>query len=93
MQGRSRAQKSSETRREVSSHDGVVRFLLERLATGVRVEREEVRPSGSRVTHSVLLANAFAFERFCSADPLRFEYPLIYQQIRREFHDLSSADA
>lgn len=87
-----RARLKTEDSLEISSDGGVLRFRLKRRPTGVHVTRLEVRPGGSSVEHVAVFRSPADFERFCRADSLRFTYPLVMQQVQREFdavfHDI-----
>jgi len=78
-------------RREVVSPDGVLVFVLKKASAGVHVERRQQVKHGARTGVAsvlTLFANELAFVRFCESDALRFEYPLTYAQLLREFDDL-----
>jgi hypothetical protein len=79
--------------REVASSDGSIAFSFKRTRVGVHVERRQKLAEGSRVEYSTLFVTCEQFERFCSADPLRFEHPHTYSQAIRACHDLFKLDA
>lgn len=72
---------------EVVSSDGKLRFWLRRTAGGIHVERSH-RVGACRVAHVVLFVGADEFDRFTGNDELRFDYPLVYLQVRRAFDEL-----
>ena len=88
-----RTRRGHDARREVASPDGVVSFCMKRTACGVHVERTHRVDGSAVVAHSALFATLGEFHRFCEQDELRFNYPLTYQQIRREFNDLFQVDS
>jgi hypothetical protein len=47
------------------------------------VERVEQRKPGARVVQSTLFRDAAAFTRWCEADAVRFDYPMIYVRLKR----------
>ena len=63
---------------------GETRFFLQRVAGGLYVEREEIPRRGLRTWQSIEFADAQRFSTWCDADPVRFEYPLLHVQLRRE---------
>lgn len=73
---------------EVASPDGRIAFVFKRSRVGVHVERRQAMIDGSRVSYASLFATEEQFERFCDADPMRFEHPHTYLQAKRACHDL-----
>lgn len=66
------------------SDDGVIEFRLNPCETGLYVERVEVvRGQRSRVVQSTIFHDAGAFRRWCDADKIRFEYPVVYMSLKR----------
>jgi hypothetical protein len=72
--------------------DGVIRFVLRRVAGGLYVEREELPRKGTRTSISVEFADRDGFGRWCDDDPTRFESPLLYQRVRRDADELWEFD-
>ena len=66
-----------------ASADGIVAFRLSRCAGGIHAERVHKRPGSSRVVQSVVFEDDASFSRWCAADRLQFDYPLMYDQLRR----------
>ncbi|MCW5662893.1 MAG: hypothetical protein KIT35_03590 [Piscinibacter sp.] len=73
--------------------DGVIRFVLRRVAGGLYVEREELPRKGTRTSIAVEFPNRVCFERWCNDDPCRFTHPLLHQRIRRYADELWAFDA
>ena len=67
----------------VRSSDGAIAFKLARTAVGVLVERHQFRRGGGRVVVSSLFVDAASFDRWCDADSVKFDYPLVHQSVRR----------
>lgn len=88
-----RASDNAPLLREVVSPDGSIAFAFKRTHAGVHVARRQQLEDGSRVVHSSLFVTPEEFERFCDADPLRFEHPHTYLQARRVCFDLLKFDA
>jgi hypothetical protein len=57
---------------------------LGRNACGVLLELEERHANGPRVVVVAAFTQASSFEEWCKDDPLRFEAPVVHQQIRRD---------
>jgi len=81
--------------RKVVSPDNVVSFALKRTRLGVQVERRQQVLEEAHRGHTSFIT-AFSDEselkRFCEEDELRFAYPLVYQQLIRDFNDLIALD-
>ena len=65
------------------SDDGRLEFRLAPCGTGLFVERVEQRPRHARVAQATIFHDAPAFDRWCNADAVRFEYPVLYVALRR----------
>ena len=63
---------------------GALEFRLCRLARGLYVEREDHPCRGLRTLEVACFAQAREFERWCDDDPVRFDHPQLYVQLRRE---------
>ena len=72
---------------------GEVHFLLQRIAGGLYVEREEIPRRGLRTLQSVHFTDAVEFNRWCDGDPVRFEHPLLHVNLKRDGDDLWRIDA
>lgn len=77
--------------RNVASHDGAILFVLKRTGAGLHMERTHVCKPNMRVQHAMMFKTLEAFECFYIADEARYQYPLIYQQIKRECYELFDA--
>ena len=66
------------------SDDGVIEFTLSPTSHGVFVERVQLRPGTARTVHSTLFYDERSFERWCDADAVRFEYPVVYINLKRD---------
>jgi hypothetical protein len=68
----------------VRSEDGTVAFTLSRAPIGgVFVERVQLRQGKGRVVHAAIFIDHTSFERWCDADPVRFDYPLVHVNLKR----------
>lgn len=50
---------------------------------GLYVEREEIGGHGRRCLQSVLFPGLAEFDRWCGSDPVRFDHPVLYVELRR----------
>jgi hypothetical protein len=67
----------------VCSDDGVLAFHLSPCEGGLFVERIEQRQRQARVMQSTVFRSARAFDRWCDADAVRFDYPVVYMKLKR----------
>ena len=67
----------------VRSEDGTIAFTLWRAPMGVFVERVQLRRGKGIVVHSTMFTDDRSFERWCDADTVRFEYPLVHVTLKR----------
>ncbi len=69
----------------VESPDGEVFIRLRAARTGLLVERRRLQTAGgARLTQTVVFNAAADFERWCDADTLRFDYPIVSSLLRRQ---------
>lgn len=66
------------------SDDGAIEFKMARIGDGVFVERVQVRTGAALVVQSALFLDDSSFNRWCDADAVRFNYPLIYVNLKRK---------
>jgi hypothetical protein len=74
-----------------ASPDGRVVFVLKTTSTGVWIGRQERRSEAEGEGFAIfeaLFTSRESFERFRDVDPFRFEHPLLYDLVYREFHRL-----
>ena len=65
-----------------------IQFTLQREAGGLYVERQDIPFRGLRVAQLISFADAAGFERWCDADALRFDDPLLHAQLKRAAQEL-----
>ena len=69
----------------VASDDGALSYRLRRTRLGLFVQRERRHPkAGALLVHTAVFKDPASFLRWCDADVVRFEYPLVFSTIRRE---------
>lgn len=72
------------------SKDASVAFTLQATAVGLLIERAQGQHLGARLVQTMVFAEAGSFERWCASEPIRFEDPVLYDQLRREGHEALS---
>jgi hypothetical protein len=72
----------------VDSGDGVLTFTLSRCSEGVHVHRSHRRSGAKKLEASLIIASEEDFARWLELDLQRFEYPIVFDQLRRSFHEL-----
>jgi hypothetical protein len=68
----------------VRSHDGAVCFRLRATPLGLSIERERRHAQArARLVQSVVFTDWASFIRWCEADSVRFDYPVVFHDLRR----------
>jgi hypothetical protein len=70
--------------RTIRSEDGVVSFVLGTSGKGLLVERTQLRGGRARAVQLTVFTDDESFRRWCDADSMRFDYPLVYMALRRD---------
>jgi hypothetical protein len=70
----------------LTSCDGRTTFTLHPTTEGLLIDRTQLQLIGSRLTQSMVFADQPAFDRWCSAEPLRFEDAVLFGHLVREGH-------
>jgi len=65
------------------SDDGVVAFRLARAPAGIYVERVQEQRGRGRIVMTTIFTDDVGFRRWCDADPVRFDYPLVHVNVKR----------
>ena len=73
---------------KATSRQGEIHFSLQRVVGGLYVEREDIPWRGLRTMQSVQFSDAVGFNRWCDADPIRFDHPLLHIALKRDGDDL-----
>lgn len=68
------------------TEDGALVFVLRPAASGLIVERTQRRPLGAWFVQTLLFTDQDGFRRWCEADAVRFDEPVLYDRLRREGH-------
>jgi hypothetical protein len=73
----------------VKSDDGAVAFELRPTDSGLCVQRERRQRDGrARLAHTAVFNEAECFIRWCEADSIRFDYPIVSSEVKRKGHAL-----
>lgn len=75
----------------LASEDGAVSFKVEATPAGLCIERMQRRPLGTQFMQVFVFDEASSFKRWCDTDPIRFHYPLLHGQVRRQGDDYFAA--
>lgn len=78
---RSPAQKAQEL--VFASSDNSITFWLSPSPHGALVRRQQARPNEAFVSTTILVRTRVDLERLQSADTMRFDHPLLYEQFDR----------
>jgi hypothetical protein len=65
-----------------------VSFALAPTGAGLFVERVEWRSGKERTVHAAIFRSKESFERWCDGDPIRFDDPLLYANLKRGADEL-----
>ena len=77
----------------LASEDGAVSFRVEATPAGLCIERMQRRPLGTQFMQVFVFDDASSFKRWCDTDPIRFQFPLLHGQVRRQGDDYFAAQA
>ena len=72
----------------LATEDGALAFSMRTTYSGLYVERTQGRPLGARLVQSIVFDGSEAFLRWCAADPVRFDHPLLFGRLRRQGDEL-----
>ena len=67
----------------ICSDDGTVAFVLKPCGAALFVKRTQWRPLGTMTALSMRFPDSAAFGRWCDLEPVRFDYPLLFDRLRR----------
>lgn len=69
----------------VRSDDGSVCFKLRPTPMGLWVQRDRRQKNRkARLVQSIVFFDAIGFTRWCEADSVRFDYPVVFSMVQRE---------
>lgn len=71
----------------LASEDGAVSFVVTGTTGGLYIERTQRRPLGAQLVQAMVFDDTAAFKRWCDADPIRFDYPVLHGRLRRQGDD------
>ena len=84
-----RAQRRTSTR--LSTADAALSYVLQGNGDALYVERTQRRPLGTVLIQSVVFSTQADFARWCDAEPLRFQDPVLHQRLRRHGEEFFGA--
>jgi len=73
--------------RLLTSSDSTLAFAIRSTAMGLLVERTHCPPGGPRIVQTMVFDSADGFDRWCTLEPVRFDDPMLYDQLRRHGHE------
>ena len=73
---------------DLRSEDGVVAMHVAATETGVFVERKFSHSTPALIVMAMLFDDAERFAAWCDADVARFDYPMLFQRLKRDGHAL-----
>lgn len=76
----------------LASHDGTFMITVVKQGLAVILSRRQCSDQGLQSSTVVRLENVAAFDDWCAIDPIRFEHPLLYDQMVRQAHALFGSD-
>ncbi|MBW8848010.1 MAG: hypothetical protein JF607_23855 [Burkholderiales bacterium] len=80
-------QAASAGTRVIATKDAGVAFVIRRTSAGLVIERTQRQPVGACLVQTMSFQDARWFDRWCESEPVRFEEPVLYDQLRREGHE------
>jgi hypothetical protein len=69
------------------ANNASIAFDLHQTANGLLVERTQSRVFGACLVQMMLFMDLRVFERWCDAEPSRFDDPMRFSQLRRDGHE------
>jgi hypothetical protein len=72
---------------QLTSDDGALHFVVRDCASGLYMERTQRRPLGFHLTQALVFPTPQQFSRWFEIDPVRFEHPVLYHELRRHGDD------
>lgn len=71
----------------LTSADGTTAFAISQTASALVVEKMHCPHEGPRTSHVMLFESEAVFNRWCDIEPIRFDDPLLCDQLRRRGHE------
>lgn len=76
-----------ENEKSLTSKDNAVAFNLRATALGLLIERTQTQLVGARLVQTMVFDDVDSFDRWCASEPIRFDDPVLYDQLRRQGHE------
>lgn len=74
--------------RVVASADSTLTFAMRPTARGMLVERTHCRSLGPRIVLLMVFETSERFDRWCASEPVRFDDPMLFEQLCRQGHEV-----
>ena len=68
----------------LASADKGIAFSLRGTTVGLLIERTQRQTVGARLVQTMVFSDSTTFERWCASEPIRFDDPVLYDQLRRD---------
>lgn len=67
----------------IASDDGVVTYAVGTAGSRLFIQRTQHSKRGTLAEQCLLIADRDGFRRWCAAEPTRFQYPILFDRLRR----------
>lgn len=67
----------------LASDDGVVAYAVGVAGSRLFIQRTQRSDLGTLAEQCLLIADRDGFRRWCAAEPIRFQYPVLFDRLRR----------
>lgn len=67
----------------IASDDGVVSYSVGAAGSRLFIQRTQHSKLGTLAEQCLLIADRDGFRRWCAAEPTRFQYPILFDRLRR----------
>lgn len=84
---RAKAHRAGTDALTLASNDATVSFALRTTPVGLLIERTQRQVVGTQLVQTMVFADQPTFERWCDSEPMRFEDPVLYDQLQRVGHE------
>ncbi len=74
--------------RVIASADFTLTFAMRPAARGLLLERTQCQSHGPRIVLRMIFDNPADFDRWCAREPVRFDDPMLFDQLCRHGHEV-----
>jgi hypothetical protein len=75
----------------LTNEDGSISFLLQASAVGLYLEHRQQVSLTEQYVQCMIFESSELFSRWCDGDPVRFEHPILFGQLKRLGEDMHHA--